>query len=186
MRYLRTFLLLLAVATLFALSCKKWKDAAPRDDPRISTPYCNDPEAVNYNWGFPGKPDNSVCYYAADIFAGTYTVHDTAYKADLYVWADSTQITISRITNSKISVTGLCSGGGIMYVTARTAYQATIDTTVGDSLSLDQGQLYCRPQDTVSGYFNRDKFDSSLMYINLTVKTDTGTTVHLARAVKKI
>lgn len=187
MRYFRLFILFFVLLTGFGFSCKKWKDPAPVDDPRLTNPYCNDPEAVNYNWGFPGKPDNTVCYYAADLFAGRYRFYDTAYlsSSEFYVLADSFDIEISRISNSKITLSGICGSGSLM-MTAGEAYTATIDTTVVvDSFSVNQGQLFCRPVDTVVGTFTRDKVDSSLIYVEFTVRSDTGVTVHTGRARKK-
>ena len=69
---------------------------------------------------------------------------------------------------------------------AVTAYLATADTTVGDSLTLYPGQFFCRTQDTVTGTFLRDKADSSLIYVELTVRTDVGSTIiHRGRAIKQ-
>ncbi len=186
MRYLNIVVLLFIVSVVAMLSCKKWEDPAPSDDPRISNPYCNDPDAVNYNWGFPGTPDNTVCVYGPDLFAGTYKVHDTAYDTEsgLYLAADSSMVTIVKLSNLKARVDGLCPSGVSLFITAGGAWQATVDTTVGDSLSLSQGQLFCRSVDTVTGYLTRDKIDSSLVYIDLTIRTDSATTVHRAKAVK--
>lgn len=170
----------------FAFSCKKWKDPAPKDDPRLTRHYCNDPNAVNYNWDFPGKPDNTVCFYPADLFAGNYMLYDTVYAlaSDLYLSADSIPLTISKISQTKISVSGMCPSGSLT-LTAGATYNASVDTTVGDSLTLHPGQFFCRTVDTIVGSFTRDKVDSSIMYIELIVRTDTGTISHVGRAIKK-
>jgi hypothetical protein len=188
MRGLVTSLSLVLLVAITVYSCKKWEDPAPTNDPRISNPYCNDPEAVNYNWGFPGKPDNSVCVYPADLFAGNYKVHDTIYKADedLFLRADSMDVQLVKLSNTKLSVIGMCPGGAIIRITAATRYGAWVDTTAGDSLSLHPGHIFCRQQDTVTGTLSRDRVDSSLMYMDLTVWADTGATIHRARAVKKM
>src|ERR1043165_5567011 len=100
MRYFSLIILSLALVMGFAFSCKKWQDPAPKEDPRLTRHYCNDPSAVNYNWDFPGKPDNSVCFYPADLFAGTYMFYDTvsASQSDLYLSADSLVLNISKIS----------------------------------------------------------------------------------------
>lgn len=168
-------------------SCKKWSDPAPGDNSQINNPYCNDPDAVNYNWGFPGKPDNSVCYYGPDLFQGTYLYKDSTYanQSDLYLAADSLYLTITKTNNKQINVSGLCSGGGSLSMTTTSAYVADVDTTVGDTTTLHPGQLFCRTQDTVVGTFTRDKVDSSLIYVQLTIYSDTGVTVRKGRAVRK-
>ncbi|GAA4464569.1 hypothetical protein GCM10023093_15160 [Nemorincola caseinilytica] len=185
MRYLRISISFLLLAAIVALSCKKWVDPAPVDDPRITNPYCNDPEAVNYNWGFPGKPDNTVCFYPSDVFAGRYKVHDTVSKDDLFISADSMMMTIVKLSNRDIRLEGLCPSGTALLATAGAQYNATLDTTVGDSLTLYPGQFFCRHQDTVTGVLYRDKVDSSLMYMEFSVRSDTGTTRHKARAIKQ-
>src|ERR1043165_6289024 len=97
MRYFSLIILSLALVMGFAFSCKKWQDPAPKEDPRLTRPYCNDPEAVNYNWDFPGKPDNSVCFYPSDLFAGTYTFWDTVthVEKELLLSADSLSVSIT-------------------------------------------------------------------------------------------
>ena len=187
MRGIFSSVCLVLLAALLVYSCKKWEDPAPVDDPRISNPYCNDPEAVNYNWGFPGKPDNSVCVYPADLFQGNYKVHDTIYKADedLFLRADSMEVQLIKLSNTKLSVIGLCPGGSVIRITAGSRYGAWVDTTAGDTLTLHPGHIFCRQQDTVTGTMTRDRVDSSLMFMNLNVWSDTGATIHRARAVKK-
>lgn len=187
MRYSLLTVLLAVVISGIVFSCNKWEDPAPVDDPRLTNPYCNDPKAVNYNWGYPGKPDNSVCYYPSDLFAGTYDYHDTAYdtETELYLSADSVVLTMTRLSESQIKVQGFCKGGGELFVSAYQAYVATVDTTVGDSLTANPGQFFCRTLDTVVGTITRDKVDSSLIFVDFIVHTDTGTTVHKGRAIKR-
>lgn len=185
MRYLSTTISLLLLLAIIALSCKKWVDAPPVDDPRLTNPYCNDPDAVNYNWGFPGKPDNTVCFYPSDVFAGNYMLHDTVTKDDLFISADSMPLTIVKLSKRGIRIEGLCPAGATLLGSAGAEYFASLDTTVGDSLTLYPGQFFCRHQDTVTGFLYRDKVDSSLMYLNFSVRSDTGTTTHKGRAIKK-
>ncbi len=166
-------------------SCKKWEDPKAVDDPRLTTRYCNDPVAVNYNWDFPGKPDNAVCFYPSDLFAGTYVYRDTVYNVakQLFLSADSLTLNIAKISNTQINVAGLCPSGKLI-LTAGATFGATVDTTVGDSLTAYPGQIMCRILDTVTGTFTRDRIDSSVVYISLTVRSDTGITTHSGRAIK--
>ncbi len=178
---------LLFVTSGILYSCNKWKDPAPVEDPRLSNHYCNDPKAVNYNWGYPGIADNSVCYYPSDLFEGIYDFKDTAYdtESELYLAADSAVLTVTKLSETQMVVKGFCAGGGELYVSATQRYLATVDTTVGDSLTANPGQIFCRSQDTVIGTLIRDKVDSFLVYVDLVVRNDTGTTVRRGRAIKR-
>ena len=171
-----------------SVSCnKKWKDPAPVDDPRLTNLYCNNPRAVNYNLGFPGKPDNSVCFFPSDLFIGTYLLKDSVYlsTSGLFLSADSFLINIIKLSDSTIGVTGFCKSGARLHMTAGPTYVATMDTTVGDTLSINRGQIMCRIQDTISGTISKDRVDSSLLHIALQVVSDTGITVLLGKARKQ-
>ncbi len=185
-RYLSITILSVALLSGMVFSCKKWEDPVSTEQPQVSNPYCNDPDAINYNWGFPGKPDNTTCIYAPDLFAGTYTFRDTIYsgQSDLYLYADLRTLTMTKASSTRLWVSGLCEPGLELRVSARAAYYATIDSTIGDTLSERRGQQLCRVQDTVTGTFTRDKVDSSLVYISFTVITDTGSTLHVGRAIR--
>ena len=176
------------MATVF-FSCKKWKDPAPTTDPRLTNPYCNDPAAVNYNWGFPGKPDNSVCFYAIDLFAGKYIFKDSMYLASgLYVGYDSLVLNISPVaqSHSKMTVTGLCGFSGSVVISMTAAsYTATVDTVVGDTTTLHRGQILCRIQDTLTGTLVKDRIDSTLITVSFQVANDTGIVMHTGRAIKQ-
>ncbi len=178
---------LLFVSVCLGYSCKKWKDPASVSDPRLTNPYCNDPSAVNYNLGFPGKPDNTVCFYPSDIFEGVYEMKDSVYLAEsgLYITADSLIIHIYKYSNSKIAVEGLCNTGVRIYMTAGPTYSAVIDTLVGDSTTLNHGQMLCRSLDTISGVISRDRVDTTLLHIDLKIVSDTGTTVRIGTARRK-
>jgi hypothetical protein len=177
MRKLLYISLFLLAASVLVFSCSKYKDKAPTTDPRLTNPYCNDPEAVNYNVGFPGKPDNSVCIYAADQFKGTYIVKDSTVveSTGLLVGADSFLLYINpnNGSKSKINVAGFCSTGSLGFTSGRTL-TATGDTTVGDTTTMHQGQLFCRTQDTVTGTISLDPIDNKLLHISLQIVNDTG------------
>lgn len=187
MRYIVAILVVVTFASAVFFSCKKWQDPAPVDNSNINNPYCNDPDAVNYNWGFPGKPDNTVCFYPSDLFQGTYILKDTILGAqsDLFLKADSLLITITKKSKTQVVLNGLCPSGKELLLSANASYTATIDTTVGDSLTLNPGQFFCRDLDTVAGALALDKADSSLVYLNFTVVSDTGKTIYSGRAIKQ-
>ena len=162
-------------------SCKKWSDPAPTNDPRLTNPYCNDPDAVNYNWGFPGKPDNSVCFYPTDIFKGTYAMVDSIYSTrdGYYLKRDSVTLQIYALSKNKLAITGFCSGDTLKF-TAGTNYIATVDSLIGDTTT-NRGQYWCRRVDTAAGTVTYNKLDS-VLYFNLLVTADSGQTNHVGKA----
>ena len=187
MRQLTLISFAVIIGIYLCASCNKWKDPAPVNDPRLTNLYCNNPAAVNYNLGFPGKPDNSICFFPSDLFQGSYLLKDSVYVSNsgLFLKADSIIIRIVKISDAKIAVVGFCSSGTQLFLTAGPTYIATMDTLVGDSNSLNKGQLLCRIQDTISGTITKDRVDSSLLHVFLTVVGDTGTTVITGNARKQ-
>jgi hypothetical protein len=175
-RVLCTVLVLLVVH-----SCKKWSDPAPVTDSRLVNPYCNDPEAVNFNWGFPGKPDNSICFYPTDIFKGTYQMIDSVYnlRDGFFMTANPVTLRLFALSKKKLALVGFCGLDTIRF-TATPTYVATLDTLIGDSLTI-RGQYWCRMQDTVNGTISYNRLDSFL-YVNLIVTSDSGEANHTARA----
>ena len=187
MRYFVFIILLFATSTAVLLSCAKWKDPAPKDL-GLTNPYCNDSKAVNYNWGFPGRPDNSVCFYPNSLFVGTYMYYDSVYRDTLFVGADSTMITISYPsaadpTHTKMDLTGIC--GLDIKLTALPGYQATVDTLIGDTTTSTQGQYYCGAHDTLNGIISRSRIDSpTVLHMSFIVVTDSVSATHNGTAKK--
>ncbi len=67
--------------------------------------------AVNYNWGFPGTPADSLCIFPATVLEGTYTVYDSLYDA-----ADSFQsasiylgVSLTQIGKQSVRMSQYCS-----------------------------------------------------------------------------
>lgn len=190
MKVFKLVLVLLAVG-VFIFSCKKYKDPNPATDPRIATrKYCNDPKAVNYNWDFPGVPDNSVCFYPTDIFKGGYSFTDSIYRADNSFDSASSLITytlhIIPNTTNKFSLVGFCGNGDSLKFTAeRTSYRANADTTIKlNDTTLVYGQFFCSSQDTMTGTLIRPKGDSVRLLIDFTVHSVTGINFHRGTAIK--
>jgi hypothetical protein len=191
MKYIAFIAALLTFGVVVFVSCAKYKDPKGYTDPALTNPYCNDPRAVNYNVGFPGKPDNTLCFYPRDLFVGKWLFHDSVYlSSGLFIYADSFIINIASIptdtTFSKILASGFC-GGVNLSLTASPTYVATVDTIspYRDTLTLGNGQQLCRVQDTVNGTFTKSFVDSTLITISLQVISDTGITTHVGSARKQ-
>jgi hypothetical protein len=176
----------LLVGSSVFFSCSKYKDPAPYHYAGLDTTfYCNDPAAVNYNWNFPGTVNNNLCFYPTDLFAGTYVFHDSVYRDTLFIKADSFTLTMNALSHTKITVMGFCSNGQKLTLTAGPTYIATVDTTEGDSTTINRGQALCRIQDTIAGTIAKDRVDTGLLHITLHVASDTGMTTHYGSARKK-
>ena len=161
-KLLFTILSLLFIGAVF-YSCKKWTDPAPTNDPRLTNPYCNDPNAVNYNWGFPGKPDNTLCYYPTDLFKGTYEYIDSVYIASsaLFIYSKVETLTVYARSQTQLTVFGLCDAPDSLLLHASSNFIATVDSLVGDTLTV-RGQTMCRIQDTINGTITYSRIDSLL------------------------
>jgi len=170
----------LVLALLATASCEKYVDKPGDDDPRLARKYCNDPEAVNFNRGFPGTADNSVCYYPADAYKGRYLWIDSMYSNNSLLGQRSLTLDFSVIDKEQMAVQGLCEASGTTVTfTANRQLRAVADTTI------IKGQPFCRPKDTVSGYIQQSLSDSTRLRFYLSVVSDTGTVLHQGTAYRQ-
>ncbi len=169
-------LLFLLVATA---ACSNYTDPDPISDPRLTTPYCNDPSAINFNWDFPGVPDNSVCFYPSEVFAGNYIWHDTLLNDNLTPRSfDSSFVTISQLDTTRVKLVGRCSTD--LFLTTNKFLNIVIDSVVNN------GQIFCRPTDTIVGQGLKIGFaDDTKFTIDYTIFSDTGNSVHKATFIKQ-
>ena len=170
----------LALILLVLLSaCKPYEDPQPIDDPRLNNPYCNDPAAVNYNWNFPGVPDNSVCFYPSEVFEGNYVWYDTVLDNNLLpISWDSTNITLTKVDTTSLQLTGKC--GYTLNLTAGRFLAITIDSIIGN------GQEFCRMGDTIVGSgLKSGVVDTTTFTLNYEILSDTGNSTHKAFFLKQ-
>lgn len=191
MKDLRGFLIFVVLLSVIVIACKKSEDpnASAASGYDLNNPYCNDPQAINYNHGFPGKPDNSVCFYPTDVFAGVYTFKDDVYYSEEYIYSpnssDTYDITLMAESRTKMSVYGICDGGSAVKFTADRYYRAVGDSTfVIDSVKLP-GQIFCNNiKDTLTGIITRLPSNDTLT-VSFTILSDTGIVFHTGKAWKK-
>lgn len=167
------------LALLAFSACEKWKDT-PAKDLGLTRKYCNLPSAINYNVGFPGVEDNSVCLLPSTPFIGNYRFRDTFYNnaEELFV-GDSINFSIRAIDTFRIKIKDFCANGSELGFIANRYYRAESDSIIGNGT-----QLMCRTADTLSGLVEYRTTDSSL-FIEWTVVSDTGIFKHKGRAYKK-
>jgi len=186
MRYLG-YITIVFTCLLFSLvACQKWSDPPPKTDPRLTNHYCNDPAAVNYNWGFPGVPDSTICYYPANVYKGTYLFKDSIFLSNniftyAYNNADSF-LYIYPLSKTKIGVLGFCANGDTLKFTVDRSLRAVLDSS-----ALGAGQPFCSLTDTVTGTITLDITDSTnkTFLVDLTVASDTGINFHRGSAKKQ-
>ncbi len=170
---------------LLGIACTKYKDPEAIDlGDQLKGVYCNDPRAVNYNWGFPGKPDNSICIYPVDSFLGSWFFTDSIYLPDYTLQSVETRTLLFKATEDSVfrhlTIQGWCNNFTI-YVTANKYMMAYVDTLVEGS----PGQFICTATDTLSGYLNKSTGTDSTMEINFTISNEAGTTFHQGTAVRR-
>lgn len=166
------------------VSCQKDKDPQGQaDDPRLQRPYCNDPQAVNYNWDFPGVPDNSLCFYPTEVFEGRYSFEDTQYYSAEYFpkGVESYTLELEASDQTRMVLKGFCSSGQGFTLRASRFYRATLDSMVLDSLSLG-GQLFCGTKDTLSGYIQYLEGEPAAIQVRFRQGTDTNAIFHTGTA----
>jgi len=182
MKRIFTFLLLVPVVLFLVVSCQKWKDSKPFTDPRLTNPYCNDPNAVNYNWGFPGRPDDSICFYPTDVYIGKYLFVDSVLRADnSFLYSDSLFVNFYALSKTQMAAIGFCKGGDSLKLSVNRSMDAYIDTTIA------LGQQFCRAADTVSGFIQKVLTDSSnkTFTVSFTVVSDTTINLHTGTLIKQ-
>lgn len=169
----------LLVILLFALSCKPYKDPDPIKDPRLTNPYCNDPAAINYNWEFPGVPDNTTCIFPSDVFEGNYIWYDSTQDENLNILAfDSTFVNVAKVDTTRLTLSGKCNYN--LSLTADRFLNIVIDSLHGD------GQQFCQTNDTIIGTGLKIGFaDTTSFTMNYIIVSDTGSSFHKAYFLKQ-
>jgi hypothetical protein len=184
---LKPGLLIAVLSAVVLFACSKYKDPPPAGHyPELDTIfYCNDPIAVNYNWGFPGTPDSTKCIYAVDSFEGNWIFKDTILlpNNDIVEIVDRNLTFTSTEDSIKthLAVTGWCSGNVPFYLTANKYGRANVDSLPAGV----PGQLLCVSTDTLNGYFNKRLYGPDTMKIELTITNAAGTRYHKGIAFKQ-
>ena len=176
---------IVAVTLVYACSKSTPFDTVTEDD--LSTHYCNDPIAINYNIGFPGTADNSICIYPTEVFDGTYQLADSVYNGEFEL--DTVlyyNVGFYAKSRTELRMYGFCVNGDTVRLTADRYYKASVDSTLTlpDS-NLIEGHVFCRAIDTIKGSISKYSSDSNKLRINFIIASDTGINYHIGTGVKK-
>lgn len=183
-KYFKFSLVFIIGALFWGVACKK-EDPKPTDgDGRLTNPYCNDPNAVNYNWGFPGTPDSTTCIYSVDTFLGTWQFQDSIFAEDsAFIDFQSKMLVFSSSEDSTrihLAIQGWCNSETLYAVANKFGY-AMVDTLVEGF----KGQIMCNQQDSISGTFSTNTYKMDSMRIELSVRNSTGIQNHKGWAIKQ-
>jgi len=178
---------MLALAGILWGACKKYEDPpATNGDDRLTNHYCNNPYAINYNWGFPGIPDSTVCIFPNDRLTGSWLFNDTVLLPDSSI----AEIVLRQLvftsredtSRNHLAVTGFCNNGQALQITADRYGNILTDTLIEYT---DGGQFFCSESDTISGQMNFYFQSDSLLKINLSVLSPDGLQYHTGTGIKQ-
>lgn len=179
-------LIFIVVMSGIIYACKKEEPFDTITEEQLASRYCNDPEAINFNVGFPGTADNSICRYPTEVFYGSYSLKDSIYNAsfELDTVLEYT-FTFHQLSRTKLHVSGFCTGGDSIHLTADRYYKASVDSTIllPDSTLLP-GSVFCRTVDTLSGTISKYANDSNKIRLNFIIYSDTGINYHVGTGTK--
>jgi hypothetical protein len=163
--------------TLLLTNCKPYKDPAPVDL-GLTNPYCNNPFAVNFNWGFPGKPDNSVCIFPAEAFAGNYKLYDSiTASTGVSSFNDSSSITLIQTNDSTLTLTNHCAGNSYV-VRATKTLQFYVDSVTA------LGAPFCNG-DTIAGLARKLNLADSIITYTYDLHNNGNQVKHKATLIKQ-
>lgn len=189
--YKKSIIFILLIAGI-VYGCTKDEPFDTPNDEQFQSRYCNDPKAINFNIGFPGVADNSICIYPTQVFNGSFNLRDSVFNGEFqldtvleYIVSfqkglDSNQ----QPSNSKLILKGFCPAGDELTLTADRYYKASVDSTMLVDSTLLPGQVFCRTTDTISGTISKYADDSNKIRINLIIYSDTGINYHIGTGIK--
>lgn len=182
-----TYIFYLILIFSVLIGCTK-ADSSKSDARLNNSTYCNEPEAINYNLGFPGVPDNTKCVFPTQVFKGSYLLYDSVLDADSkFKRIDTLNLTLTAVNNVKLNLTGFCSG--TLTLTANRYYKSVVDSLPivnGSITTMLSGQYLCgNMKDTISGFITKNQIDSTKITIDFTVASDSGIIFHKGTGTKK-
>ncbi len=176
-----TLLILFAIMGMLLIqNCKKYTDPPIIKIDTFTSKYCNIPTAVNYNWGFPGNIDNSICVFPADVYVGSYTFYDSLQDANgIYLPNDTFNLNILKNTDTTLFIQGLCANAIQLNARAYKNLRLTLDSTN------NKGQAFCSSADTINGLGILKNYGDSTFSFTYNVYTPAALELHKGTVTKK-
>lgn len=173
-----------ALSAMILYACSKYKDPPNANPVETGRHYCNDSRAINYNWGFPGTPDNDTCVYPVDSMLGNWKFTDSIFLPNGNLQEVTTRNLNFTSTEDTVfrhmAVSGWCSGAPIHITVDKYSFAYT-DTLIEGAY----GQLLCAVTDTVTGNFKKREAQRDTMDIDLTLSAPEGVTRHKGIALRQ-
>ncbi|MFT4062714.1 MAG: hypothetical protein QM642_10210 [Edaphocola sp.] len=183
---IKTAIIAIAAPVILVVACTKYKDPdASTGIEGLTNYYCNDSRAVNYNWGFPGIANDSVCVYPVDSFVGTWVLADTVTLdgSDTFEVVSRT-LTITATEDSTLThlaIDGWCGSSYPFYALANKYSKAVTDTLANGA----DVQYLCSTNDTIVGTLNKNTGVGTQMKMDFTVNGTSGISYHSGTATKQ-
>ncbi len=157
------------VLGIFAFaSCTKGEDTASPDiSDLLTNRYCNNPNAVNYNWNFPGIEDNATCFFSYYFYEGDWIFIDTIRRSDSsIVGVETYYLNFEKIipdtSESLMAMSGWCSSASLIIHVDRFYFART------DSFDNNGGwQKMCSNSDSIFVQMRKDIVDTTALDINI-------------------
>lgn len=162
------------IAMVLISSCEKYEDSSQNDwKVDENQEYCNHPDAVNYNWGFPGVINDSICIFPNEVFEGQWYLTDTLFNDTLGVEAIRERfIDIQWVPEDsieyKLRLSGWCDNEHELYLDANRFLLASVI----DELEDYPGQWDCDLTSSISGTIRKNNFDADTLYLQMIQQTD--------------
>jgi hypothetical protein len=172
------------VVLLGIWSCNKDDGDVPDVSDKLTNRYCNIPQAVNYNHGFPGIEDNSLCIFGTDYYRGNWIVVDTIKLGDsTLIDIDTLFFNISLMPNdtsySKMYLRGWCGNENII-MNIDKYYFGRSDTFANQ----DGWQRICN-SDSILISVSKNIMDTSSVIFRISESVNNELRYHIGKGVKQ-
>src|SRR5690625_160640 len=167
--------LILCMLALGFVSCEKYEDKAQKDiEDALKNQYCNITDAINYNWGFPGEPNDSLCIFPVEPFiAYSWTLLDTVFNEDFEVLETRNrtiyfeEYTAIDTLKHMMLMHDYCSENSSILLEANRHLLAT----VYDNIENDVGQLDCDESSVLNGFISLDSLSADTLKLRFHKRT---------------
>lgn len=168
-----SFLLILP-AFLLLNACEKYEDL-PKGDYDADGYYCNDARAINYNVGFPGIANDSICVFPVEPFEGNWTMIDTLLDDEMEIISTHQgQVSLVPIENDSIDnlfiMEGYCDNNFAITFQANRYLLGMVFDNIEDEI----GHFDCDGTSILTGFIAANNMHADTIRIQMRKKTTDG------------